>query len=441
MNLPEYARLLRRRIALIVIVTAIGLGGAVAYCVIKTPEYVATSDSYVFVGGSTSVSDLSSASDFSQRIATSLSRIARTPLVLDQVVRDGGYTGSPTRFASKVDVSADSDSLILSISVRDEVPARAARYANLISQRLGVVAGQLTPDQSGTSVSLTTVQPATAPTQPVDPRPIPLIPLGALGGLLVGVLLAVLVESLDNRLRDPASVESITELPLIAQVPLDAQLRRGAETPVSEPTAEAFRFLRTNLRYVGLTGQDHGRTTLITSSIAGEGKSTTAVNLAQSLAQAGDRVLLIDGDLRRRRLAERLGLSNGVGLSDVLVGTVPVDDAKQRWGHGALEVLPGGPQPPNPSELLQSDRLTDLLTWARTRYDAIVIDAPPVLPVTDAIALSSAVDGVLFVVSARDSRRSLSTAALRLLQQVDAPIKGVVLTKTPPRAHAVYAYS
>jgi receptor protein-tyrosine kinase len=189
--------------------------------------------------------------------------------------------------------------------------------------------------------------------------------------------------------------------------------------------------LRTNLQFVDVDTTE--KVLIVTSSLAGEGKTTTAVNLAIAHAQAGQRVLLIEGDLRRPRASRALGLDQSVGVTTVLIGKVTLEEATQVHANGTLHVLSSGAIPPNPAELLQSNAMGDLIDRARSDYDVVIIDAPPLLPVTDAAILAAKADGAIIVVRhGRTRRDQVGTSASRLAQ-VDAAAIGFVINMTPGR--------
>lgn len=204
------------------------------------------------------------------------------------------------------------------------------------------------------------------------------------------------------------------------------------------PRAEAFRTIRTNLQYVDVDNPP--KAVVVTSSMPGEGKSTTACNLAIAIAQGGARVLLLEADLRRPRVAEYLQVDGSRGLTDVLVGRLPLPQSVIRWQRGLLDLLPAGTIPPNPSELLGSRHMASMVQELRKRYDMIIIDAPPLLPITDAAILSTIVDGAILVARHGVTRRDQLHSAAEALHQVNAPVLGTVLNFVPARKGRAYGY-
>jgi capsular exopolysaccharide synthesis family protein len=195
--------------------------------------------------------------------------------------------------------------------------------------------------------------------------------------------------------------------------------------------------LRTNLQFLNV-----GRPVqvlVVTSSMPEEGKSTTAINLAVAFSDFGRRVLLIEGDLRRPRIASYLGLEGAVGLTNVLAGEVGLVDVLQPWGRGGMTVIPSGTLPPNPSELLGSPAMSELVAHLRKSYDIIIIDAPPLLPVTDAAVASSLADGVVVVVRYAKTKRNQVAQSMRSLQAVEARVLGTVLNMAPSKGSQSYS--
>ncbi|OLT52714.1 hypothetical protein BJF89_04405 [Corynebacterium sp. CNJ-954] len=241
----------------------------------------------------------------------------------------------------------------------------------------------------------------------------------------------------DNRIRDRRQIADIVGAPAIGTISTSDNLSGSAGSHVLDfaaapvIAAEQFRELRTNLRFLDV---DNPPTVIaVTSGMPGEGKSTLATNLALALADDGERVCLVDADLRRPRVADYLGgdLQSEVGLSTVLSGAAGVDDIVQESGRDGLTVVTSGPQPPNPAELLGSRRFRDVLTDLDARYDYVIVDASPVIPVTDAALVSSAVDGLILAVSHGDTTVDQLTRTTSNLTQVGAHVLGTVFTMTP----------
>ncbi len=204
------------------------------------------------------------------------------------------------------------------------------------------------------------------------------------------------------------------------------------------PRAESFRSLRTNLQFLNLDG---GHTNLVISSAGpGEGKSTTAANLAISLAETGARVVLIDGDLRLPQVARYMGIEGGVGLTDVLIGRAELRDVMQKWGRGKLYVLPAGRIPPNPSELLGSAAMDRVLAALAEHFEFVLIDAPPLLLVTDAAVVSKKTNGAILVAASGATKKPELVGAVRTLETAGANLLGVVVTMLPTKGPDSYGY-
>jgi capsular exopolysaccharide synthesis family protein len=182
------------------------------------------------------------------------------------------------------------------------------------------------------------------------------------------------------------------------------------------------------------------RSFVITSSIESEGKSTTSANLAIALADTGSRVLLVDADLRRPKIANYLGLEGAVGLTDILIGRAELQDVIQPWGRAKLFVLPAGHIPPNPSELLGSARMEHIIAEFNRAFDVVIFDTPPLLPVTDAAILAKKVGGAIIVVAAGLAHKNQLKGAVTALENVGAPISGLVLTMLPTTGPDAYGY-
>ena len=273
--------------------------------------------------------------------------------------------------------------------------------------------------------------------------------LGLLVGLLLGVGAAFFLEYLDQTIKTTQDVDRVLATPVLGMVPLDAKLsaRSGdSRRPISiitaldgdDPAAEAYRTLRTNVTFVG--AERPVQLLALTSPGPGEGKSTTAANLAVALALGGHRTLLIDADLRRPLLHRAFGLVHEPGLTDVLVGRASAREAIRPDVIERLDVLPAGSSPPNPSELLGSDAMHALVAEVRQNYDYIVVDTPPVLPVTDATVISTVADATILAIRSGETEETSAARALDQLKRVNARIAGVVLNGVDTRRDRHYTY-
>jgi len=263
-------------------------------------------------------------------------------------------------------------------------------------------------------------------------------------GLLLGVALAFLREYLDDSIRSKDDVEAaLGTVPVITIVPRVEDWKDPEKTElvtIEQPksaAAEAYRTLRTSVQFVGLDRAI--RVVQLTSPVAAEGKTTTSANLGVALARAGKRVVMVDWDLRRPRIESFFGVDNSIGFTNVVVGDTSLADAVQRVpNEPRLAVLPSGPPPPNPSELLTTKRASDILTALGEEADYVIVDCPPLLPVTDAIIVAGLVDATILVVTANSTTKRQAASAVELLRQIDAPMVGSVLNGA--RGGAAYGY-
>ncbi len=289
------------------------------------------------------------------------------------------------------------------------------------------------------------VTPATAPASPVKPTPVKSSVVALAVGLIFGAGVAFLFEYLDDSIRSKEDLErAAPQVPTTGMIPAVAKWKNPQRPMVisladpKSPAAEAYRSLRTGIQFIGLDRPL--RIIQVTSAAAGEGKTTTLANLGVALAQSGERVIIVSCDLRRPRLHQFFDLSNDVGFTSVLLGDLPLSEAVQRVpGGDRIGIMPSGPIPPNPAELLAGRRTVEVLTALQAEADVVLVDCPPVLPVTDSVVLSGRVDGTLLVARAGQTTRRDLGHAHDLLCQVDAPIIGTVLNGVT--AEGAYGYS
>ena len=444
MDLRDYLDILRARWRLIIVTTLLGVMAAATASMLATPQYTATATTFVSVnGGDSTVGTALQGSLFAQDRVKSYVDVVSADGVMGAVIEDLGLPLSPGQLAGKIDVNNPLDTVTLEISATDPNPALAQSIANSTAEALGAEVARLetpSPDDKPL-VTITTTQPAPLPTSPSSPRTMINLALGFLVGLAVGVGAAVLLETLDTRIKSIEALTKYFEQPLLGVIGYEADAdKKPLLTDVKghSKRAESFRQVRTNLQFVDI---DHRpKSIVVTSSVPREGKSTTAINLAITIAQTGQPVFLIEADLRRPKVSDYLNIEGGAGLTDVLIGRATVDEVMQPWGAtGNLWVMASGPLPPNPSELLGSQSMTDLIHHLEKRA-TLIIDAPPLLPVTDAAVLTRLAGGALMVIATGKTRREQLRTAEQSIESVGGKILGLVMNMAPARGPDSHRY-
>lgn len=444
MDLRGYLRLFRRRWRVLLVTVLAGAGLAFAANLATAPTYRSQAEVFVSLReGAATTSNVYQGNLFSQDRVKSYAQIVDSPVVTAPVLRSLGLALTPGQLAGRITATVPTGTVLIDIAVVDGSPTRARDLANAVANQFGQVVSDLEssgPRQSS-PVSVTVVRPATLPARPVSPRRTLNLGLGLFGGLAIGAGLGVLREVLDTSVKTSEDLRELTGSAALGEIDFDPDVPNQPLVAGHDPRSrrlEAFRVLRTNLRYVDVDNPP--RLVVFTSSVVAEGKSTTVCNLGITLAAAGVRVVLLEGDLRRPRIADYMGLEGSVGLTDVLVGRSQLDHVLQPWGDVPLSVLPSGQIPPNPSELLGSAQMAALLAELRERADLVLVDAPPLLPVTDAAVLASGCDGAVLVVRYGRTTREQVGRSLAALHNVDARLLGTVLSMVPGRERARYGY-
>jgi len=444
LEVREYLRMLRRNWILVAVFTMVGLSAGGLASILVKPSYTADTQLFVAIQGSGSVQELAQGNTFSQARVQSYVKTVTTPTVLQPVIDSLGLQMTPGQLAGKVKATSDVNTVIVTVSVTDGSPVQAAAIAKAIASNLVETVEDLEKPKNGESspVKLSVISPATAPTSASAPNTKVNLLLGLLIGLGLGVGIALIRAKFDTKVRGEIEVRKVTSAPILGGLSFDPESSQRpllTQTPSQGGRAESFRQLRTNLQFARV-GQK-SKTVLISSSLPGEGKTTTAINLAISMAQTGQTVALVDADLRRPMVSEYLGLERHLGLTTVLVGDAETNDLLQPWGDGGLYVLASGQIPPNPSELLGSQAMGDLVAHLEDIFDAVIIDAPPLLPVTDAAVLAQHAGGVLIVVGSQKTRVGELERSIDALEKVSANVLGVVLNRLPTRGPDSYSYS
>lgn len=491
--LREFFTALRRRAAIVVIAIVALPAGALAYSLGAEKQYTATAkllfrdpgfDQKTLGGGSA----LSPSADPAREAATNIGLVS-LDTVADRaanVIKSRRLTANEIR--DKVTVAGQGQSNVVTVQATDADPGFAVKLANTIArqyivfrrdadrtkinQAVALVRSnldELTPNQrtgrEGRNLreqveelrvlaALQTgnaelVQPAAAPRSPSSPKPVRNTILALLLGIVIGIGMALLLNRLDRRLRDRDAAEALLGRPVLGVIPESSAIRAdgGDALHLDGQEAEAFRALRANLRYYDIDRDI--RSLLITSSAPGDGKSTVARYLAATAASAGVRAVLVEADLRRPTLNGLFGVLRDIGLSDVLTDQAPLAAAIQQLPvslAGAptgkvLDVINSGAPPPNPTDLLESERMRSVLRELHARYDLVVIDSSPVTIVPDSIPILSQISGVLVVM--RESKSTI-VGARRLRDQLAhlgvVPLGLVMNGAAPVEERSHYGY-
>lgn len=432
MTLRDYLRVLREQWLVVLVAVVLALAGATAAFMLRPPKYTAKLQLYV----STQFGDTPQAAfqgaQLSEQRVKSYTELLTSQRVAGEVAGRLGLDESPEDLVKQISATSALDSVLIDVAVTDTSPARAAQLVNAIGDVFPDLVDQIERPTTRTGVAqvaVRVVEPASVPTLPSSTGLPVTLALGLLAGLAVGVGGALARNALDTSVKSPHQLRDAAGASNLGFVAYDPQVPKRPLTVHEDPhspRAEAFRQLRTNLQFANV--DDPPRIIALTSAVSGEGKTTTLANLAIALGLAGGRVLVVEADLRRPKLAAYLGLEGAVGLSSVLTGRVQLEQALQPWGDHMFDVLTSGPLPPNPSEMLSSQHMRALLAQLRESYDQVLLDTPPLLPVTDAAAVAPLTDGVILVCRHGHTTRSQVHQAAEGLDAVGARVLGTVLT-------------
>ncbi len=437
-DLSLIGQAIRRRIWVVVVCFLAATVAAIALTVQAEKEYSATTT--LLLRTSVDVEP--------QRVVDTNLQLLSLPAIAERAAKSvSGVTGEEVGGAISASQQGESDIIRLTATASD--PQLAASIANVYAEEFIAFRKGSRRQQIG-QVEL--VERATPSSTPVSPKPVRNIVFGALIGLVLGLGLALLLEQLDRRIKRQDDLAEATGLQLLATIPKRKSFDREhlGHASLSPAEIEVFRMLRANLRY--FKAKRDIKSVLVTSAEPGEGKTLVSLGLALAAVTSGERVLLLEADLRDPGLSRILGLAPTGGLSWALtdenggvaeaVTTVNARDLAQTVGDATLDVLAAGGIPHNPTELIQSEWMKELLVAAEKTYDFIVIDTPPLLAVSDAIPLLSVVGGVLAVSGLGVSTRSSATELAEQLVRLDAPTLGLVanFAEHTGRSYEGYGY-
>jgi succinoglycan biosynthesis transport protein ExoP len=421
-----YLRIARRRWPALVACVIVGLGAAFGVDHGVAKSYEASSEVFINVLGGNNVSEALDAAQLSAQLIQSYAYVAESSTIASEVQTELKLSSYPSLSASAVP-----DTLLIYYTAVEPSPALAQ---SVLTEAMRYFTATVKDYQSGngTGVIVRIVEPAAASDTPVSPRRDLDLVYGGISGLVVGILLAALLQYIDKSFRDPSELEGLNVGPLLVEIPRFKSLRseRLLDSSRDPAALEAYAALRASLRFL-----DPGRplhSILFTSPVSGDGKTTTVANLLDVLAKAGEVTVGVDADLRNPKLAQAFGVPPEPGLTSVVIGAEPLGSAV-RWNAG-LGILPTGPLPPNPSEILGSQPMANLIQALTERADNVLIDGPAVLAVSDPITLAPLVDGVVLVLKPGSTRRDDIVETCRRLEIVGARTVGYVLNSSSSRS-------
>jgi capsular exopolysaccharide synthesis family protein len=419
----------------------IGGVAALGVSLLLTPQYQAQTQLFVSTDDSSSTSAVVQGGQFSQDRMSSYAELLGGAELAARVLNTGAVEGlTPAELAGEIEVTTLPQTVLLNVTVTDPVPVRAQRIADTIGKEFPKLVDELETTSQGVSpVRVRVVHGPALPTLPVFPKTLLNVILGALVGLLLGSVAALTRARLDRTVKKVEEASKFAAAPVIGVVLRHPGLESGhvVDSARMARVAEDYRHLRANLQFLDV--DEPPKVIMVSSALPGEGKTTVVINLALALAEGGRKVTVVEADLRRPKITRYLGLVGGVGLTNVLAGAADVSDVTQYYGDDGLAVIAAGPTPPNPSELVASASMADLLGKLRASNDFVLIDAPPILPVADSTGLAVIVDGVLLTVRYGTTRTEQLEQAAATVTRVGARTLGVILNIVPPKAEVASA--
>lgn len=406
---------------------------------IQDPEYQGSTTAYVTAGerasGAGAANNEYSNSILAQTKVKSFVPLFTSQSVAERVIEKLNLDYTPSELSSRITARRVEDTVTLQITARADSPERAQAISDEVVVATSEEMKRLEGD---TTTKITKVSSAQLSSTPVSPDPKRYIGAGALIGIALGYLVAFLRARYDTRIRTSEDLEGRVSQPVLGVLPQSEGIRDLDFTLADDFRArEALRKLRTNLRYANIDEQM--QSVVITSPMMSDGKSSVAAFLGVVLAEAGSEVLLIDTDLRRPTVAEKFQTDGSVGLTQVLAGIASISEVIQKTSVQGLSILPAGEVPANPSEIIGSRRMQELVEFLAKDY-FVILDAPPLLPVTDAALLSRISNGALIVLSAGQSTYEQARSAIRAVEGIDGHVIGVVLNQASTKRFSQIAY-
>ncbi|WP_257479007.1 polysaccharide biosynthesis tyrosine autokinase [Acidipropionibacterium jensenii] len=431
MTLRDFLNLTRRRLGTILVCTLLGAVAAAGLLLVTPTTYSAQATAYVRVampqtsdGSNDSGSYAAAAQLASQKVKAFVS-VFTSQSVAESVIKELKLDTTPAQLAGRINASNAANSLTIVVTATGDSPEQARKIADAVVTQSAAQVKSL--EGANSPVQVVMMAPAGLSEITTTPSPMKYLAIGILAGLLIGYAIAFARQHFDTRLRTVDDITDKFKAPVLAVLPQSKGIARtDADSNEDFQSAESLRKLRTNLRYANVDHQ--AKVILVTSPLQGDGKSSVAASLAKVMAIAGDDVVLVDTDLRRPSVADTFSLHGPLGLLQVLVGSTKPENALRASRIDGLSILPAFDTPPNPSELLGSSRMADLVQHL-SRDHVVILDAPPVLPVTDAVVLSHLADSIVVVVSAGRTRAEQLEHAVDSIERGEGKISGIVLNR------------
>lgn len=386
---------------------------------------------YTDINDPQTLSTLKSQQEFIESQTGMVPQLTKTSAVLQPIIEEYQLKITPESLAKRIAVGTGDNNLFITVQVSDENPELAANIANAIGKQLNIqLSSKDINGQPISQISLTTIQPAVAPSQPSSSGRSTLL-IGFLASVIVSIIIGVACEVLDRRVHETGDITRLIDIPILATI-LQSSALTGKPVVIADPSthvAEQMRRLALNLQFISPDKKQFSNVLVVSSAGAADGKTTIATNLAVAYAERGETVLLIDTDLRKPSVARTLGINGKVGLTHLLTEQVEAPDAFQTYWKDNLHVLPAGNQTTNPSMIINSHAMTDLLTQVAAEYDHVIIDTTPLSVANDATVFANMGCLLLLVVSRGKTLKGQLRRVIAELETVNTLPVGAVLNR------------